>query len=100
MFVLPTQALEGFGLVILEALGCGTPVVGTPVGAIPDVLRHFDERWIAKGCSPAEIAAAVADSSATFPERALLAAATGADYSWGTVSKLLLKSVEPLAKNK
>jgi asparagine synthase (glutamine-hydrolysing) len=37
-FVLPTRELEGFGLVTLEALACGTPVLGTPVGAIPEIL--------------------------------------------------------------
>ncbi|MFH1491588.1 MAG: glycosyltransferase family 4 protein [Pseudomonadota bacterium] len=48
-FVLPTQELEGFGLVILEALASGTPVLGTPVGAIPEVLGAFDQRLLFKG---------------------------------------------------
>jgi glycosyltransferase involved in cell wall biosynthesis/SAM-dependent methyltransferase len=38
LFVLPTRMLEGFGLVTVEALACGTPVVGTPVGATPELL--------------------------------------------------------------
>lgn len=29
---------EGFGLPILEAMACRTPVIGTPAGAAPDVL--------------------------------------------------------------
>src|SRR5438132_854951 len=39
VFVLPTRELEGFGLVTVEALACGTPVLGTPVGATPEILR-------------------------------------------------------------
>jgi glycosyltransferase involved in cell wall biosynthesis len=29
---------EGFGLPILEAMACRTPVIGTPTGAAPDLL--------------------------------------------------------------
>jgi len=36
LFVLPTRALECFGLIIVEALACGLPVVATSVGAIPE----------------------------------------------------------------
>ena len=48
-FVLPTKNLEGFGLVILEAMSCGTPVLGTPVGAIPEILGSFDESLLFDG---------------------------------------------------
>src|SRR5262249_14386963 len=30
---------EGFGLPILEAMACRTPVIATPAGAAPDMLR-------------------------------------------------------------
>jgi len=35
--VVPTQALEGFGLIALESLAAGTPAVVTPVGGLPEV---------------------------------------------------------------
>lgn len=49
LVLMPTAQLEGFGLVTVEALACGTPVVGTPVGAIPEVLRQIDPILIASG---------------------------------------------------
>ena len=37
LFVLPSQ-LEGSPNAVLESLACGTPVVATPVGEVPEVL--------------------------------------------------------------
>lgn len=48
LVLMPTQELEGFGLVTIEALACGTPVLGTPVGAIPEVLSLLDSSLIAR----------------------------------------------------
>ena len=39
LFVLPTLALECFGLIIVEALAYGCPVVATDAAAIPEILR-------------------------------------------------------------
>lgn len=36
--VIPTTALEGFGLTAVEALAAGTPSVVTPVGGLPEIL--------------------------------------------------------------
>jgi glycosyltransferase involved in cell wall biosynthesis len=40
LFVLPTTALEGFGLATLEALASATPVVATPVGGSVELLAR------------------------------------------------------------
>jgi len=57
LFVLPTRALEGFGLVTVEALACGTPVLGTRVGATPELLEPLDPSLVF-GAADAETMAA------------------------------------------
>ncbi|MCA4134356.1 glycosyltransferase family 4 protein [Arthrobacter sp. M4] len=39
-FLNPIQWPEPFGLVMIEALATGTPVVGTPMGAAPEIIDH------------------------------------------------------------
>jgi alpha-maltose-1-phosphate synthase len=39
LFVCPS-VYEPFGIINLEAMACGTPVIGAAVGGIPDVVRH------------------------------------------------------------
>lgn len=46
--LLVSSGLETFGFTMMESLLCGTPVVGTAVGNIPDVLRRIDNRLVAK----------------------------------------------------
>ena len=52
LFVLCTRdtpeerAVEGFGLVFLEAQSCGTPVVGTRSGGIPAAIRDGKGGWL------------------------------------------------------
>ncbi len=36
----PTQYDETFGLVMIEAMACGTPVIGWRSGAVPEVVSH------------------------------------------------------------
>jgi glycosyltransferase involved in cell wall biosynthesis len=39
-FLNPIQWPEPFGLVMIEALATGTPVLGTPAGAAPEIVEH------------------------------------------------------------
>ena len=55
LFVIPSRCMEPFGLVILEALSSGTPVLGTPIGGIKEILSKFDKRLLFDGIDPKSI---------------------------------------------
>lgn len=45
-FVLPTRALECFGLIVLEAFACNTPVIASNVAAIPELACRQGDSWM------------------------------------------------------
>jgi glycosyltransferase involved in cell wall biosynthesis len=47
IFLSPTLA-ESFGLTIAEAMSCGTPVVSFGVGAVPELIDHMQNGFIAR----------------------------------------------------
>ncbi len=67
-FVLPTRALEGFGLIVLEAFAAGTPIIATPVGAIPEVLGEFGAESLTSGTEAEDIGRAMLTFLSSRPE--------------------------------
>lgn len=56
IFVIPSTSLETFGMTIIENFKYGGIVIGTPVGAIPEILTKVDNRLISKKISADSLA--------------------------------------------
>jgi glycosyltransferase involved in cell wall biosynthesis len=69
VFVLSSE-YEGFGLVLLEAMAAGTPVIATRISAIPEVVDHGVTGILVPFGDTAELARALHKfNDATFRER-------------------------------
>jgi len=57
--VVASSGLEGFPLTVPESLACGTPVLVTPRGGLPEAVAALDPGLIFAGCSVADIASGI-----------------------------------------
>jgi glycosyltransferase involved in cell wall biosynthesis len=71
ILVLPSQA-EGFGLVLIEAMAAGVPVIGTDVPGIRDVIEHEVNGLLVSPQNPAALAHAIQELRSNEPLRARL----------------------------
>ena len=61
LLVVPSLS-EGLPNVILEAMACGTPVLASPVGAIPDLITEGETGFLALATSPAQLSRNIGDA--------------------------------------
>ena len=47
---------EGFGLVVVEAMGCGCPVIAGDLPAIHDSITHGENGLLVSSCNPEVLA--------------------------------------------
>ncbi|MDB4883297.1 MAG: glycosyltransferase family 1 protein [Gemmatimonadetes bacterium] len=86
--IVPTRALEGFGLVVAESLAAGTPALVAPVGGLPEVVRGLSEQLVLPGVGAAAIAEGLSRVLANpdaLPSAAECAAFARAHYDWSIV---------------
>ena len=82
--VVPTLALEGFGLVAAEAMATGTPSMVTPVGGLPEVVSGLSTGLVFQSSSPQDLAQGLCDAllgATPLPERAACQAYVHKSYS-------------------
>ncbi len=103
LFVLPSLAFEGFGMVTLEALACGTPAVGTPIGATPEILERLAPQLLLAGTEPHAIRRGItamlewlSDADAVGRLRALCRSYVEARYGWNHAVDALEATMDEL----
>jgi glycosyltransferase involved in cell wall biosynthesis len=87
--IVPTTAYEGFGLIIVESLASGTPVLGTPVGAIPEVLSPLSESLLLESAAPQHLAEGIEDALSgkrVLPSMELCKTYAAENYAWPVIA--------------
>ncbi|MEO0529304.1 MAG: glycosyltransferase family 4 protein [Planctomycetota bacterium] len=91
--IVPTQTLEGFGLIIAESLAAGTPAIVTPVGGMPEVVSDLDPTLVLEDSSTGSIEAALVralQSPKTLPTPTECRDHARARFDWSVVVQRLL----------
>ena len=87
--VMPSH-YESFGMVALEAMACGTPVVASQVGGLAYLIQDGETGYHVRDQEPDELADRLYDllsNDALHNEMSLKAAAYAKKYSWEVIAK-------------
>lgn len=92
--VVPSVAMEGFGLVILESLAVGTPVLVTPVGGMPEIVNPLEPRLILQDASVGELERGLNDLLAgrlPVPEEKVCVEYVRTNYNWELAARRVME---------
>lgn len=88
--VVPSVALEGFGLIVPESLAAGTPVLVTPIGGLPETVEGLSGALVLRDASAEAIADGLAESltgARPLPDAAQCAAFARERYDWSVIAR-------------
>lgn len=91
--VVPSVAMEGFGLVILESLAAGTPALVTPVGGMPEIMRPLEAGLVLPGAGVAEVERGLTDLLAgrlPVPEERACVEYVRRNYNWELAARRVM----------
>jgi glycosyltransferase involved in cell wall biosynthesis len=101
--VVPSIALEGFGLVVLESLAAGTPVIVTPVGGLPEVVSDLSKDLILEGSSTDHLAdglAARIGALGKLPSDTACQAYAKNNFDWPVIAKKVVSVYKNAFRNR
>jgi glycosyltransferase involved in cell wall biosynthesis len=88
--IVPTIALEGFGLIVAESFAAGTPCLVTPVGGLPEAVSGLSPLLVLSGTGSAAIAAGVTAAltgAVSMPTAAACLDFARRNYDWSVIAE-------------
>jgi glycosyltransferase involved in cell wall biosynthesis len=88
--VMPTTALEGFGLSAVESLAAGTPVMATPIGGLPSILEGLSPDLLFDRADPETFPdrlIAALDGSLSIPDAQTCQAYAAEHFDWPVIAR-------------
>ena len=101
--VVPSVAYEGFGLIVVESLAVGTPVLATPIGGIPEILQPFCTDLLLEDASVDQLAQGIMEALSgkrQLPNSEACQAYVKRNYTWSVIAPQIKSVYEQACGNK